>query len=73
MGSHQVLPLPASDEVTVTIIADDTPKVDEVFEPRTLKRTVAVGTFYTVVSLGAFFTLVLAFKFISEGSNAIDM
>ncbi|KAE8884617.1 hypothetical protein PF005_g15283 [Phytophthora fragariae] len=69
MGSHQVLPLPASDEVTVTIVADDTPKVDEVFEPRTLKRTLAVGTLYTAVSLGAFFTLVLAFKFISEGNG----
>ncbi|KAG6614427.1 uncharacterized protein IUM83_14482 [Phytophthora cinnamomi] len=67
MVSSQVLPLPASDDVAVTIVADNTQKVDELFQAWTLKRTLLAGTLYTVVSLAALVALTLAFKFISEG------
>lgn len=67
MVSSQVLPLPASNEVTVAITTDDTPKANEEFQLRTLKRTLALATYYTVVSLAALLVLRIAFKFISDG------
>ncbi|KAG7381665.1 hypothetical protein PHYPSEUDO_005764 [Phytophthora pseudosyringae] len=70
MTTCQVTPLPASDEVAVTILTEETPKdgkEETTVEPRTLQQNVISGILFTVVSTAGLYLFVLVVEIINDG------
>ncbi|KAG6965514.1 hypothetical protein JG688_00007165 [Phytophthora aleatoria] len=63
----QVMPLPASDEVTVTIRNEENPKDEKPAETRTLQQNIFLGILSMIVLIGALCLFIVAVEYINEG------
>ncbi|KAG6945146.1 hypothetical protein JG687_00017461 [Phytophthora cactorum] len=63
----QVMPLPASDEVTVTIRNEENPKDEKPAETRTLQQNIFLGILFMIVLIGALCLFIVAVEYINEG------